>query len=813
MALFEQTRRITGEMKMKKRLLGILLSFALMMVMMPTLGMTQTAYADDTIWYVNENGDRVETRDYVPVNDSTTEFVDGYKVNVVEGNVKLNGPFTVNGNAKLVLYDGAELTIEGVGKNDNALEVTGGTLTVYAQSNGKGMGKLSAEGVNGISITSAGTLNVVGGEVTAKGLGDAEYGIDGTGGSISVKGGVVKADGDSGGIAAKDLEITGGIVTAEGGTYGIGASNSLTISDGTVTANATDDSGQAIDASGTLSIGNDVFVMAGESEASAQIVSDTDSWQHNERWVRTAPLYKYDLWVGGVQVTNANQDDVLRDDTKNKGKVSFDPDTYTLTLNGATITTGYIAGSGRTNGIYYDENNPLTIDLQSGSVNSISNVDNCIYSEHYSAALTISGSGTLNASSESYYGVGIFAYDALTIKDCTVAVVMGGNDAKAILAETNSGVITIDGASVNASAPGASAFGIRSLSAYVDIKSRSRVTAVGGIQGIGGNVKNHIAGLGWTNTEGTEGEKHFDINTEGRNLGDDIKRAEFLAPEASVTKVPEAKNLTYNGSAQKLVTAGEADGGEMQYALGIDNKTAPAEGWSTSIPAGTDVGDYYVWYKAVGDNTHIDSDPACVKSTIVKKPEPTPTPTPAKTSGTPTAKVTTTKKSMTLGWNKIEGADGYDIFFAECNHGGKKIVCKNVKNIKGNNVFTWKKSGLKKGTAYKSYVKAYVMHAYTGNGTKKYTNAKSVTLKNVKKGKVSLKKGKTFKIKAKVNKVKKNKKLMPKGHAPKLRYLTSDSKVATVNAKGKITAKGSGTCTVTVFAHNGVSKSIKVTVK
>ena len=188
------------------------------------------------------------------------------------------------------------------------------------------------------------------------------------------------------------------------------------------------------------------------------------------------------------------------------------------------------------------------------------------------------------------------------------------------------------------------------------------------------------------------------------------------------------------------------------------------------------------------------------------------------------AKVTTTKKSMTLGWNKIEGADGYDIFFAPCNKNDKKNTCKNVKSISGNNTFKWTKSGLKKGTAYKSYVKAYVMrdgkktyistspvmHAYTGGGNKKYTNAKSVT---VKKKKVSLKKGKTYKIKAKVNKLKKSKRLMPKSHAPKLRYLTSDSSVATVNAKGKITAKGSGTCTITVFAHNGVSKNVKVTVK
>ena len=195
-----------------------------------------------------------------------------------------------------------------------------------------------------------------------------------------------------------------------------------------------------------------------------------------------------------------------------------------------------------------------------------------------------------------------------------------------------------------------------------------------------------------------------------------------------------------------------------------------------------------------------------------------------KVSNTPPAKMKAGKTSITMAWNKINGADGYDIFFAPCNKNDKKNTCKNVKSISGNNTFKWTNSGLKKGTAYKSYVKAYVMrdgkktyistspvmHAYTGGGNKKYTNAKSVT---VKKKKISLKKGKTYKIKAKVNKLKKGKRLMPKSHAPKLRYLTSDSSVATVNSKGKITAKGSGTCTITVFAHNGVSKNVKVTVK
>ena len=192
---------------------------------------------------------------------------------------------------------------------------------------------------------------------------------------------------------------------------------------------------------------------------------------------------------------------------------------------------------------------------------------------------------------------------------------------------------------------------------------------------------------------------------------------------------------------------------------------------------------------------------------------------------TPIAKLTAGKRSLTIAWDKVAGADGYDIFFARCNHNKKKIVCSNVKSIEGNNTFAWTNSGLRPGTSYKAYVKAYVlkdgkktyikktptMHAFTGNGNKKYTNAKSVTLKKTNIT-LNLNDKKSYKIKATVNKFKKGRKLMSENHTPKLRYMTSDGAVATVNAKGKITAKGKGTCYITVYAHNGVSKKVKVTV-
>ena len=196
-----------------------------------------------------------------------------------------------------------------------------------------------------------------------------------------------------------------------------------------------------------------------------------------------------------------------------------------------------------------------------------------------------------------------------------------------------------------------------------------------------------------------------------------------------------------------------------------------------------------------------------------------------KVSGTLLTKMTSKgSKNLVISWSKVSGADGYDIFFSMCNHHGKEVQLRKAGTIKGNKTFKWTKSDLKKKTAYKAIVKAYVMkngeksyvrtspmvHAYTSGWTKNYTNPKSVT---VKKTSVSIKTGKTYKIKADVTKLKNGKKLMPSGHAPKLRYLSSNKKIATVSSSGQIRAKAKGSCKIYVYAVNGVSKTIKLTVR
>ena len=83
----------------------------------------------------------------------------------------------------------------------------------------------------------------------------------------------------------------------------------------------------------------------------------------------------------------------------------------------------------------------------------------------------------------------------------------------------------------------------------------------------------------------------------------------------------------------------------------------------------------------------------------------------------------------------------------------------------------------------------------------------------VKKKKITLKAGKSYAIKAKINKIDETKILLREAHGPAIRYRSSNTKIAKVSSKGKITAKAPGKCKVYVYAINGVSKTIRVTVK
>ena len=173
----------------------------------------------------------------------------------------------------------------------------------------------------------------------------------------------------------------------------------------------------------------------------------------------------------------------------------------------------------------------------------------------------------------------------------------------------------------------------------------------------------------------------------------------------------------------------------------------------------------------------------------------------------------TTKNSVKLKWNTVPGASKYIVYGNRC---GNNNTMQKLATVTGTG---WTHNSLKKGTYYKYLVTACqtingvdvtkgiskTVHATTLGGKK--GNAKKVT---VKKAKVSLKKGKSFKIKAKQVPLKKKNKI---ANHRKISYESSNKAVATVSSSGKIKAKKKGKCTIYVYAQNGIYKQVKVTVK
>ena len=184
-----------------------------------------------------------------------------------------------------------------------------------------------------------------------------------------------------------------------------------------------------------------------------------------------------------------------------------------------------------------------------------------------------------------------------------------------------------------------------------------------------------------------------------------------------------------------------------------------------------------------------------------------------------------TKSSITLKWNKVKGAKGYILYG---NLYGKKYSYQRIGDTLTNTSVTVKQladgTKLKKGTAYKFIVVAFKMvngvqqvvakskAAYVATSGGKVTNAKKVTVKSGTKTvkKLSLKAKKKATLKATVTKQSKKLKL---ASYRKVRYESSNKKIATVTSKGKVTAKKKGTCYIYVYSQSGVFAKVKITVK
>ena len=221
----------------------------------------------------------------------------GAAINTTDGSLIIqSGTITATANADM----GA-----GIGGGENGavgnITITGGTITANAFWNGAGIGGgNNVSGAGGSIIISGGTVTAKGG-VGAAGIGGGNTGAGGVS-SITISGGTVVAEGGTHGAGIGNgqgnsvvvaINISDGTVTASGGGHGAGigggggnalngSSANITISGGTVTANGAGNGagiggGGSITgsggASGTINISDGIVTAISGSGSGADIGS------------------------------------------------------------------------------------------------------------------------------------------------------------------------------------------------------------------------------------------------------------------------------------------------------------------------------------------------------------------------------------------------------------------------------------------------------------------------------------------------------------------------------------------------------------
>lgn len=165
------------------------------------------------------------------------------------------------------------------------------------------------------------------------------------------------------------------------------------------------------------------------------------------------------------------------------------------------------------------------------------------------------------------------------------------------------------------------------------------------------------------------------------------------------------------------------------------------------------------------------------------------------------------KRAVKLKWNKVDGAKSYEIYGCACGSKCRKLVT--VKKCS----YIVKKIKKKKLTSHKVY-KFYVVakkgkkklltsktaHIITAKTKGKYANAVSIKAESTSEH-VGV--GRNITIKAAV-KTYKGKKHLGKGHGEKLRYISANPDIASVDQKGKVTAKKRGWTKIYIQDTSGI---------
>ncbi len=708
----------------------------------------------------------------VPVESSTTTWTDG-NTYVVSSDVEIQSRVTVTGNVTLQLNTGKKLTVpQGITvSSGNTLTIKGsGTLVVDNPNMSKaGIGGDGNSDKNcGTIIINGGTLDITGG-TNAAGIGG---GRAGTGGNIT---------------------INDGTITVNGGGYGsgIGGGNSgncgnITINGGTITVNGSDSGGATAIGNGPGANGGKIIINGGTVNA----ISKAN---------------------GGAAIGGADSAGVVEISITG-GEVN------------ATTTSGYVCAIGGGN-----NGTGGKITISGGKVTATTN-DGC------RGAAAIGGSRNCSG------GEIIITGGEVTAKGCINHYGIGGGDE-----QTDQGTLKI-GSGMVAYASDTEIADVSSVpdnmktTGPVDnVTVRARYMKVVAGSSSGGdteidieqddnapetrmeNPSDAIIDSLLTNTEKAlvAGGKNLRLWLEITNIDGSVSETEKNISESAAKKVSEnaVVGMYFDLSFYKKigdsapVKIEKIPGGKIKLTFKIPDKLKASGGKKRDyfvIKVHGSLG--VVIGQGTGEEIAAETDEFSTYALAYADEN-------AEAIGFNTSiKIKQSKGKIKISWDKVEGVSKVELFFTYC---GKKYPSKATKKSSGKSVSIKKLKGsaIDFTKDFKFYLVAYDSNGkklgktpkihFAGKDNPTYTNPKSL---KISKDNVSIAKGQSTRVTGKIKLEKSSKKQLPSSHAAKLRYVSTNKGIATVDKKGNITGVNSGTCEVYVYCLNGIAKKVAVTV-
>ncbi len=311
-------------------------------------------------------------------------------------------------------------------------------------------------------------------------------------------------------------------------------------------------------------------------------------------------------WTGDVTASGTINESVnirgnttltLDGDLNITGGIIIDPG-YKLTINGnGTLQVGR---NGLDSQYVINIKQGSTLEIDGAEVNTVGNATGI--------GETTDNNSTIIINSGRLIVHGTYSQNYTGIKVSNIAVNGGSLETNSFQTGINAASLTINGGKVDCNA------GDKAIMAGTMTVENGTVIAQGGALAISAEIFSATADIQIEagDSEGTAvivdafgNEKYVRITKKQKLvLKDDQK--------------PTGKDLQYNGQAQSLLNPPKnslPDGYTMKYILGDEN--APSQGtWDIQIPAATDPGTYYVWFKAEGSDGKPDSDMECIRVTI-----------------------------------------------------------------------------------------------------------------------------------------------------------------------------------------------------